>query len=182
MYPETFFLSLKQKMKKNWAFAFCSAFCIGLLIHLFRLTNHLLTWDSVYNFYDSQNKIELGRCFLTLSCSIGSYYDLQWITPYLRLSVRNLFSAKKDKYFFHMCIDCFFPHSGQHLCLYVYGGRLFSGTALCCSGCTCYNKIQKGIPGRHRISCLFLWLIPGLCFLYGHADSYLDDYAGYFWR
>lgn len=85
MHPETFLLFLKQKMKKNWTFAFCIAFCAGLLIHLFRLTNHLLTWDSVYNFFDSQNKIELGRCFLTLSCGIGSYYDLQWITGLLSL-------------------------------------------------------------------------------------------------
>ena len=90
MYPEQFFHVIRQKIKKEWSLAFCTAFCIGLLIHLYRLTNHLLTWDSVYNFYDSQNVIHLGRCFLTLSCGIGSYYDLQWVNGLLSLVYLSL--------------------------------------------------------------------------------------------
>ena len=85
MYPDHFIELIKTKIKKDWLFAFCSAFFTGLIIHLFRLTNHLLTWDSVYNFHDPQNIIHLGRCFLTLSCGIGSYYDLQWINGLLSL-------------------------------------------------------------------------------------------------
>ena len=73
MYPEHFIDLIKNKIRKDWLFAFGSAFFTGLIIHLFRLTNHLLTWDSVYNFHDPQNIIHLGRCFLTLSCGIGSY-------------------------------------------------------------------------------------------------------------
>lgn len=90
MYPEQFFYMIRQKCKKEWIFAFNAAFCAGLLIHLYRFSNHLLTWDSVYNFYDSQNKIELGRCFLTLSCGVGSYYDLQWINGLLSLVYLSL--------------------------------------------------------------------------------------------
>ena len=90
MYPEQFFRFIRQKCKKEWCFAFCAAFCTGLLIHLYRLSNHLLTWDSVYNFHDSQNAIHLGRCFLTLSCGIGSYYDLQWINGLLSLVYLSL--------------------------------------------------------------------------------------------
>lgn len=90
MYPEQFFHTIRQKLKKEWSFAFCTAFCAGLLIHLYRLSNHLLTWDSVYNFHDSQNVIHLGRCFLTLSCGIGSYYDLQWVNGLLSLVYLSL--------------------------------------------------------------------------------------------
>lgn len=90
MYPEQFFRFIRQKCKKEWGFAFHAAFCTGLLIHLYRLSNHLLTWDSVYNFHDSQNKIELGRCFLTFSCGVGSYYDLQWINGLLSLVYLSL--------------------------------------------------------------------------------------------
>lgn len=93
MYPEHFFHTIKQKLKPDWIFAFSTAFCMGLLIHLQRLTNHLLTWDSVYNFHDSQNVIHLGRCFLTLSCGIGSYYDLQWINGLLSLFYLSLTSV-----------------------------------------------------------------------------------------
>ena len=90
MYPEHFIDMIKNKIKKDWIFAFGSAFLTGLIIHLFRLTNHLLTWDSVYNFHDPQNIIHLGRCFLTLSCGIGSYYDLQWINGFLSLLYLSL--------------------------------------------------------------------------------------------
>lgn len=90
MYPEQLFTFLKSKTKSEWSFAFCTAFFTGLLVHLFRLTNHLLTWDSVYNFHDSQNIIHLGRCFLTLSCGISSYYDLQWINGILSLLYLSL--------------------------------------------------------------------------------------------
>ena len=90
MYPDQFFSLIKNRIKKEWLFAFGSTFFTGLIIHLFRLTNHLLTWDSVYNFHDSQNIIHLGRCFLTLSCGISSYYDLQWINGLLSLLYLSL--------------------------------------------------------------------------------------------
>lgn len=90
MYPEHFIDMIKNKIKKDWIFALGSAFFTGLIIHLFRLTNHLLTWDSVYNFHDPQNIIHLGRCFLTLSCGISSYYDLQWINGLLSLLYLSL--------------------------------------------------------------------------------------------
>ena len=85
MYPNTFFHTLRQKLKPEWKFAFFSAFFTGFLIHFYRLANHLLTWDSVYNFHSDQNTIHIGRCFLTLTCGISSYYDLQWIIGLLSL-------------------------------------------------------------------------------------------------
>ncbi len=111
MYPETVFHTIRQKIKKSWSFAFRSAFCMGLIIHMYRLTNHLLTWDSVYNFHDSQNKADLGRCFLTISCGIGSYYDLQWINGLLSLlylsltcvCVVEIFSLHKKSSIFFVC-------------------------------------------------------------------------------
>lgn len=93
MYPDLFFQTFRQKLKHEWKFAFVTAFTAGLLIHMYRLTNHLLTWDSVYNFHSSQNTIHLGRCFLTLTCGIGSYYDLQWINGLLSLLYLGLTCA-----------------------------------------------------------------------------------------
>lgn len=85
MCPEAFFLTFRVRLRPEWKLAFCSAFFTGFLIHFYRLANHLLTWDSVYNFHSSQNTIYLGRCFLTLTCGISSYYDLQWIIGLLSL-------------------------------------------------------------------------------------------------
>ena len=173
MYPETFFLSLKQKMKKNWAFAFCSAFCIGLLIHLFRLTNHLLTWDSVYNFYDSQNKIELGRCFLTLSCSIGSYYDLQWITGLLSLCylaltcvcLSEIFSLQKRTSIFFICaLTVSFPTVASTFA-YMYTADGYFLAQLCAALAVIVTiKYKKG----------FLAGIVFLAFSYGSYQAYVS--------
>lgn len=90
MYPDALFVKIKQNLKQEWRFAFCTAFCMGLLVHFYRLANHLLTWDSVYNFHDSQNKTALGRIFLSFSCGISSYYDLQWINGLLSLIYLSL--------------------------------------------------------------------------------------------
>ena len=90
MYPEQFFQTIHQKIKPQWRFAFLSAFITGFLVHFYRFANHLLTWDSVYNFHDSQNTIHLGRCFLSLGCGISSYYDLQWIIGLLSLLYLSL--------------------------------------------------------------------------------------------
>ena len=93
MYPNIFFHIIKQKIKPEWKFAFYSAFFTGFLIHFYRLANHLLTWDSVYNFHSDQNTIHIGRCFLTLTCGISSYYDLQWIIGLLSLFYLGLVCA-----------------------------------------------------------------------------------------
>ncbi|MBE5848210.1 MAG: hypothetical protein E7300_11115 [Lachnospiraceae bacterium] len=79
MYPADVISKIRSTITPDRKFAFLSAFGTGLLVHFYRLTNHLLTWDSVYNFYDPQNKVGHGRCFLTLGCGISSYYDIQWI-------------------------------------------------------------------------------------------------------
>lgn len=118
MYPETFFCTIKQQIKKEWRIAFFSAFFSGLLIHLYRLTNHLLTWDSVYNFHSSQNTIHIGRCFLSLGCGISSYYDLQWIIGLLSLiyialtcvCLTEIFSLQKQtSIFFISALTAAFP-------------------------------------------------------------------------
>jgi len=85
MYPESFFQTLKQKIKPTWKWAFLSTLFSGFLIHFYRLANHLLTWDSVYNFHSNQNTIYIGRCFLTLTCGVSSYYDLPCINGLLSL-------------------------------------------------------------------------------------------------
>ena len=85
MLPEHFISKLYHQVKPEWKAAFFSAFLSGFLIHLYRLTNPLLTWDSLYNFHDPQNTIHLGRCFLTIACGISSYYDLPLVNGLLSL-------------------------------------------------------------------------------------------------
>lgn len=82
--------SVFKNLKTEWKFAFLSAFSIGLLTHMFAFTNTLLTHDSVYSFYSTQNVIWLGRVFLAFACGISSFYNLPWVIGLLSLLYLSL--------------------------------------------------------------------------------------------
>lgn len=69
----------RHKLKREYKIAFISTFIISLLIHIYKFTNTLPNHDSVYNYYDDQNILGLGRWALSLACGISSYYDLPWV-------------------------------------------------------------------------------------------------------
>lgn len=85
MNPETCFQTIRQKIKPSWVTVFLSVFLFGLLAHAYAFFNYIPNWDSVISYYSDQNTIHLGRCFLTLACGIGSYYDLSWVNGCLSL-------------------------------------------------------------------------------------------------
>lgn len=65
--------------------AFFSAIIVGLLAHGYAMTNHFLTYDSMWNLYSNQDMISSGRQFLQYACGIGSYFDLPWVNGLLSL-------------------------------------------------------------------------------------------------
>lgn len=73
----------KKRCKYEWKVAFISTFLIGLLTHIYKFTNTLLNHDSLYSFYHDQNIVQSGRWFLSIACSISSYFDLPWVTGLL---------------------------------------------------------------------------------------------------
>ncbi|MCM1103315.1 MAG: glucosyltransferase domain-containing protein [Clostridium sp.] len=83
--PETFFQTVRQKIKPSWVTVFVSVFLSGLLAHAYAFFNYIPNWDSVISYYSDQNTIHLGRCFLTIACGISSYYDLSWLNGFLSL-------------------------------------------------------------------------------------------------
>ena len=82
-----------EKIKKTWKLAFYSAFLLGLLVHIYRFTNLLPNHDSLYNFYSSQNMVASGRWFLSIACSLGSWFDLPWVNGMLSLTFLGLTAA-----------------------------------------------------------------------------------------
>lgn len=85
MNPETYFQTIRQKIKPSWVTVLISVFLFGLLAHAYAFFNYIPNWDGVNNYYSDQNTIHLGRCFLTLACGISSYYDLSWVNGFLSL-------------------------------------------------------------------------------------------------
>lgn len=87
--PEKALKKLNAYILPEWKVCFFAALAVGILSHLYKITNWLPNWDSLVFRYDSQNMIGLGRWFLPVVCSFSSFYDL----PFLNGIVAILFHA-----------------------------------------------------------------------------------------
>lgn len=87
--PEKILKKFNENILPQWKVCFFSALIVGLLAHLYKITNWLPNWDSLVFRYDAQNMIGLGRWFLPVVCSATSFYDL----PFLNGIVAILFHA-----------------------------------------------------------------------------------------
>ena len=87
--PEKVLKKLNAQILPQWKVCFFSALFVGLIAHLYKITNWLPNWDSLVFRYDSQNMISLGRWFLPVACSFSSFYDL----PFLNGIIAIVFHA-----------------------------------------------------------------------------------------
>lgn len=53
--------NLKNKIKKEWKLAFIATVLIGILVHLFAITNILPNHDGINNIFATQDNVKLGR-------------------------------------------------------------------------------------------------------------------------
>lgn len=88
--PEDILKKIKQNIPIPWRACFVTAMVVGLIAHLYKLTNWLPNWDSLVFRYDPQNMIGLGRWFLPVVCAPSSYYDLPWLAGVLALLLHSL--------------------------------------------------------------------------------------------
>ncbi len=87
--PEKVLKKLNTYILPQWKVCFFTALLVGVLAHVYKITNWLPNWDSLVFRYDSQNMIALGRWFLPVVCSFSSFYDL----PFLNGIIAVLFHA-----------------------------------------------------------------------------------------
>lgn len=83
--PEKTIKRLKNNIPHQYKLCFFSALIVGLIAHLYKITNWLPNWDSLVFRYDAQNMIGIGRWFLTVVCSLSSYYDLPFLNGILTI-------------------------------------------------------------------------------------------------
>lgn len=81
------FINQYKKMNNESKIAFFTTIIFGLFVHLYKFTNTLLMHDSIYNFYSNQNVIGSGRWFLSVACSVSSYFDLPWVVGIMSLII-----------------------------------------------------------------------------------------------
>ena len=101
--PEKIISKLKKNILPQWKICFISAVVIGLVAHLYKITNWLPNWDSLVFRYDSQNMLSIGRWFLPVASGISSFYDLPWVTGLMAIlfhaigavAIVEIFKVKK---------------------------------------------------------------------------------------
>ena len=83
--PEQILRKIKKNILPEWRMCFFAAVVVGLIAHLYKITNWLPNWDSLVFRYDSQNMVSMGRWFLPVASGISSFYDLPFLTGLLSI-------------------------------------------------------------------------------------------------
>lgn len=88
--PEKVLKKLNTYILPAWKACFVSALLVGLIAHLYKITNWLPNWDSLVFRYDSQNMIAMGRWFLPVVCSLSSFYDLPFLNGIIAIIFHSM--------------------------------------------------------------------------------------------
>lgn len=88
--PEDILEKIKKNIRPQWKVCFWSALVVGLITHIYKLTNWLPNWDSLVFRYDGQNMVALGRWFLPIVSAPSSFYDLPWVTGLMAILFHGL--------------------------------------------------------------------------------------------
>ncbi len=88
--PEEIIGKLKKNILPQWKISFFAAVVMGLITHLYKITNWLPNWDSLVFRYDAQNMVSMGRWFLPVASAPSSFYDLPWITGLVSILFHSL--------------------------------------------------------------------------------------------
>ena len=88
--PEQMIEKLKKSILPQWKVCFIWALIMGLIAHLYKITNWLPNWDGLVFRYDAQNMISMGRWFLPVVCAPSSFYDLPFITGLMAIIFHGL--------------------------------------------------------------------------------------------
>ena len=88
--PERILEKIKKELPSTWKICFASALIVGLIAHMYKLTNWLPNWDSLVFRYDPQNMLAIGRWFLPVVCAPSSFYDLPWLVGLIAILLHGL--------------------------------------------------------------------------------------------
>jgi len=88
--PTSLYELVMKKITKNQKIAFLSTFIIGILCHLFILTNSMFNTDDIRYWYVNFDKPELGRWLQTYFAGISSYFSLPVVNGVLGIFYLSL--------------------------------------------------------------------------------------------
>lgn len=81
------------KLNKNVRTAFVSTIIIGLVCHIYMMTNKWVNLDDIVQIVDTMNRTTSGRWFLMFPSAIGSEFSLPWLNGFLTISYTAFISS-----------------------------------------------------------------------------------------
>lgn len=88
--PEEMIEKLKKNILPQHKTCLLSAIIVGIITHMYKITNWLPNWDSLVFRYDEQNMLSMGRWFLGVASAPSSFYDLPWLAGLLAIIIHAL--------------------------------------------------------------------------------------------
>lgn len=145
--PEKLIGELRNHIQVQWKRCFWAAVIIGLLTHIYKITNWLPNWDSLVFRYDAQNMVALGRWFLPVASAPSSYYDLPWVTGVLSIIFHGLGAV---------CI-CKIFHVANPITAVLIGASVVSFPTV--TSVLLYNYVADSYAFAFLLSCIAALLI-----------------------
>ena len=147
--PEVIFKKIKNSIPYQFKVCFISALIIGLIAHIYKLTNWLPNWDSLVFRYDPQNMVAIGRWFLPVVCAPSSFYDLPWLTGLISIIFHGLGA---------LCI-CKIFNVRQNITAALIGAAVITFPTV--TSVLTYNYVADGYAIAFLLSCLAAMLLVG---------------------
>ena len=91
--PDYFLKKLWQKIYINSRIAFVACFLIGVLVHMFMLSNKLPNHDDFFQLFDTMHRSMSGRWFLFFPASFSSVFSLPWVNGLLSILYVSIASS-----------------------------------------------------------------------------------------
>lgn len=85
MLPETRFRKWFDNLDKNILIAFVSTIIIGLICHIYMMTNKWVNLDDIVQLIDKMDRTTSGRWFLRFPSAISSDFSLPWLNGFLTI-------------------------------------------------------------------------------------------------
>ena len=145
--PEKVLKKINSAILPQWKICFWAGILVGLLAHLYKITNWLPNWDSLVFRYDPQNMLTIGRWFLPVVCSFSSFYDL----PLLNGIIAILFHALSAVFI------CKILNVQKKMTAFLIGAVIVSFPTV--TSVMMYNYVADGYSIAFFLSTLAAWLI-----------------------
>lgn len=138
--PELIIEKIKKNIRPQWKTCFIASIILGLIAHMYKITNWLPNWDSMVFRYNPQNMLSLGRWFLSVVCAPGSFYDLPWFAGLFAIIIHGLGAV---------CICKMFDVK-KHITAFLIGGLIVTFPTV--TSVLMYNYVADGYSTAFLLS------------------------------